>query len=307
MTGVKITVPTTFTNPSLPELRLDPVIPNAGALLLVDLSHPENPVTVSPTNGLTIPNLALAQAQAMYPSGTASTLGAFVNIGATFLGPLGLVERSAKGGFHFAVGATTADPVTRYARIEGGSALAAYLNANKSHGYYHSVWARVTRAPSPSAGGGIPHGRIGASFQLPYFYLRPTGNAVGPPVYPGDARLGTNWMSYGAVGMATTGAGATSKTDTGPVFWSGAVSDFTAVADIVAGASVIWNPTGAALAGGTLGLSSVHYRTYVEDLTVSGRSYATVQSLDFAEFTKQVLTVGGRYYGDTFTDPATLV
>lgn len=48
------------------------------------------------------------------------------------------------------------------------------------------------------------------------------------------------------------------------------------------------------------------YRAYIEDLTVSGRSYAAVDALDYAEYTKQVTTAGGRYYADTYTDPATI-
>jgi hypothetical protein len=52
--------------------------------------------------------------------------------------------------------------------------------------------------------------------------------------------------------------------------------------------------------------SVVFYRTYLEDLTVSGRTYAEVDALDVALYTKHVLTTGGRYYGDTYTDPATI-
>ena len=52
--------------------------------------------------------------------------------------------------------------------------------------------------------------------------------------------------------------------------------------------------------------SWILYRTYVEDLSVSGRTYAEVDALDYALYEKHVLTADGRYYGDTYTDPATL-
>lgn len=52
--------------------------------------------------------------------------------------------------------------------------------------------------------------------------------------------------------------------------------------------------------------SSIFYRAYIEDLTVSGRTYAEVDAIDYALYTKEVLTPGGRYYGDTYTDPATI-
>jgi hypothetical protein len=60
---------------------------------------------------------------------------------------------------------------------------------------------------------------------------------------------------------------------------------------------------------GKAGPHGVHvfWRGYVEDLTVSGRTYAEADAIDIAEFTKQVLTSGGRYYGDTIvTAPSTI-
>jgi hypothetical protein len=47
----------------------------------------------------------------------------------------------------------------------------------------------------------------------------------------------------------------------------------------------------------------VLYRAYIEDLTVSGRTYAQVQALDYALW-QAAFAPGGRYAGDTFTPPA---
>lgn len=52
--------------------------------------------------------------------------------------------------------------------------------------------------------------------------------------------------------------------------------------------------------------SRIIYRIYVEDLTLSGRTYAEVKAIDDAEFTK-AFAAGGRFYGDTWSDPATLL
>lgn len=53
--------------------------------------------------------------------------------------------------------------------------------------------------------------------------------------------------------------------------------------------------------------AQVFYRFYLEDLTVSGRTYDEVDALDAAAFTT-AFAPGGRYYGDTVpTDPNTVV
>lgn len=52
--------------------------------------------------------------------------------------------------------------------------------------------------------------------------------------------------------------------------------------------------------------SWVVYSWHMCDLTVAGLTYAQADAIDLAEYTKQVLTPGGRYYGDTNTDPATI-
>jgi len=51
--------------------------------------------------------------------------------------------------------------------------------------------------------------------------------------------------------------------------------------------------------------SWIFYRAYMEDLTVSGRTYAQVDAEDLALFTEQ-FAVGGRYHNDTFTNPTTI-
>jgi len=51
----------------------------------------------------------------------------------------------------------------------------------------------------------------------------------------------------------------------------------------------------------------VLYRLYIEDLTVSGRSYADVDALDLLGYQQQVLSPEGRYSADTIlTNPATV-
>lgn len=50
--------------------------------------------------------------------------------------------------------------------------------------------------------------------------------------------------------------------------------------------------------------SRIIYRARIEDLTVSGRTYEEVEAIDFALYTA-AFAVGGKFYGDTYTDPTT--
>lgn len=48
------------------------------------------------------------------------------------------------------------------------------------------------------------------------------------------------------------------------------------------------------------------YRIYIEDLTLSGRTYAQVKAIDDAEFAKAFAS-GGRFHGDTWSNPSTVL
>lgn len=52
--------------------------------------------------------------------------------------------------------------------------------------------------------------------------------------------------------------------------------------------------------------SFVVYRYYIEDLSKSGRTYEQVKAIDEAEHAK-AFSEGGRFYGDTWSDPATVL
>lgn len=52
--------------------------------------------------------------------------------------------------------------------------------------------------------------------------------------------------------------------------------------------------------------SYILYRVYIEDLAVSGRTYAEVKAIDDAEFNK-AFAPGGRFYNDTWSDPTSVL
>ncbi|MER2974725.1 hypothetical protein ABS815_15285, partial [Klebsiella pneumoniae] len=53
--------------------------------------------------------------------------------------------------------------------------------------------------------------------------------------------------------------------------------------------------------------SFIFYRFYMEDLTVSGRSYATVDALDQALFDEAFNSSTGRYRNDHFSAPNVII
>lgn len=299
MTNKKLVLPATFTDNTLPTLQPDAVFPNAGALALFELAHPANPYSGVPANSAVVPNIAISQAQVMYPSGTTTTLGATFNVGATF-DTGGIRERTTKGGLHLAASTTSLGDLNRKAWFVPGVDFFTYMNANQAHSYYISMWGNVTRKANSTAGG-VNIGNMASGFNLPYFYVRPSSAPAGPDVYPVTSYK-TGYRAYGGVG--TNASDGTSKADTGAFMYSGAVSSLAGT--VAAGA---FAQAGDFVSGAAAGVSRysalVFYRFYVEDLTVSGRSYATVDALDFSQFQTQVLNAGGRYYGDTWSaDPA---
>lgn len=52
--------------------------------------------------------------------------------------------------------------------------------------------------------------------------------------------------------------------------------------------------------------SYILYRIYIEDLSLSGRTFDQVKAIDADEHTK-AFGVGGRFYGDTWSDPAAVL
>jgi hypothetical protein len=60
------------------------------------------------------------------------------------------------------------------------------------------------------------------------------------------------------------------------------------------------NAYSTAMGGSTAAPSFILYRFYLEDLTVSGRSYAEVDAIDYALWQTD-FGAGGRFAGDTFT------
>lgn len=285
LTGTKLT---DNTAPKL--ISVDP-LESAGSLLLIDPTHPAGTWAAGvPTSGTLVPNLLADTARAV--TGTAVP-GLTFTAGSGWNGTKGKLERTGKGGLHGIVSPTLATMDTTM-RLLYNTDIKAHILSNPTHDFYFSSWHRTTRV-SANAAQKIFHivgnsTQSGANF---LFYLR--ADTLQPGGYP--KRQGANTIGPRIDTMAVNQ-------------WTGTVPT-TPETGTPNAVSAYLTPAGSqgfaytdAMVGGTG--AAVFYRHYVEDLTVSGRTYAEVDAIDNDLYTREVLNPGGRYYGDTFTDPATI-
>lgn len=339
MSGLKLTIPTTFTNPALPYMRDDSVLPKQGAMLLIDPTHPASSWAAGvPADGTYLPNLAGSQLSSLVGSSLdADIKPKMIKPAGGFTGTAGLLERTTKGGLH------GISPKAGGAIAGGGPTLAfstkimAYILANPLHDYYMSVWMRVTREPTAGYNNSSIVAINGGSQQTNSYLFNVASNATvltsgsyllnpRPNVVPprlglredgASTLLGNKYLSLATDQWWTATAGLNGSLPGDGTNTS--VTGSQAGGGLPFGSATAWPGIGTTgtIASANFGVtgsatnkdkvdSHIVYRFYLEDLTVSGRSHATVDALSYAEYTKHVLTVGGRYYGDTFTDPATI-
>lgn len=281
-----------------PQLPTSPLLAglSAGPLALIEFAHPNNPIPAGvPANGAVIPDLAASL--------TAATLGQApgdLTVASTVGGSSVKVkmERSSKGGIHTINSRTQQTSPYELWDIALDAARLAFLNAHNDHDIYVSAWWRETRAPA-----------AGYAEALHPAGIRRSGNVS-------DAA--NRWVSVGAFNTApnlTPPVGNARRAGGASMVSGGSGSAALFVADAATEAYGLPTPfvVNAPLVRSTTAQSSqvnktpsvLLYRVYVEDLTVSGRTADAVAAIDLAEFQEMVLTSGGRYYGDTWTDPAT--
>jgi hypothetical protein len=275
---------TTLTDLDAPKLAtVDLIEHEDGSIFLLDWTHPLATASIAsaPTDGLAAENLVATFANAIV-GGTASA--AFTR-GAGYNGTKGVLERSTKGGVHGFVSPTAADN-TVFQRLYVGTAIQQYIIDHPTDVFFLSVWGRITKATTAvtSSTPGIRAVIMSAT--------SPSSNNLMLLSNTNGSRVAT------AVGPSiSNGADGT---------WSGTIP---ASASNVRAALVTMPPEPAWNFSNDMIRAQggfIHYRSYMENLTASGRSYATVDAIDYALFQKEVVNVGGRYYGDTFTDPTTL-
>jgi len=290
--GTRINLPETFTATTGKLLRNDEIIPASGALMLLDVGHSLGGLGTAgvPADLAVIPNVAWDQAAAMIGSGTSTTLGAVFNRadGTNFN-----LERTGKGGIHGYLSGNVATGVGL--GIELPSLIRTYLASNLTSDFYISAWDRVTRIASLATvwprWEGIQRQNAAATSNYLGFFDSATGDGALPPT-GAAARLGARVTARNSLGNTYRSVGVDGWTGTAP-----------ASASDVDPTVVMWGALSAYAGffnGTTAPPSYIFYRLYIENLTVSGRTWAQVDAIDYAMWQRD-FGVGGRFAGDTFT------
>ena len=278
-----------FTDTTLPVVLNDSILSN-GSLFLFDPSHSLGAFTGVPSNGGTVPNIAWAEAAAILGSGTQSSLmGTVASTNATEASK-SLVERTTKLGVHQII-SLTAQTVANNWIVSMPTAIRDYIYTNRSsHSFYISMWHKITRA-----------GVTNAAPQSPIHYASNTVNHLFFTSNGLATAQGSNKRAYpsGVNDIACT-AGQERFLSVNPTAQTGTGVISTNNLDFGLGNFGAWSSFNLNKCS-----SRVIYRVYVEDLTVSGRSYATVDALDYAMF-QAAFASGGKFYGDTYTNPSTI-
>lgn len=258
---------------------LDPLF-SPGALILSEVAHPVAPWAPGlVAHGSFAPNVFADNATAI----VGAHAGSGNNVGVVHQGlgaASGQQRRTARGGLH--VGLLESNDVA----FDGlsitipNTALWAHIR-DSGHEFYYSLWARRTRIADPSVDTVIGIVATGSKFLGGFVQDDTRSDDGGARSRPATNDLNPTFRNVGASGFPMQG--------TADPVDSGNRSLFTV------GNRAILNrfPERRGKGG-----AAVFYRCFVEDLTISGRSYAHVDALDHDLFQRHMNTPGGRYYGD---------
>lgn len=306
-------LPVAFTGPGIDDLRVlrknDPILTDpatGGSLFLLDPASTgvgnwgwQRGDVTTPN----IPNVARDQAAALLAT-SPSSVDAYVGISADYKDDSkGRFERTSKGGLHGLVRKQAAQVSGSGVALQMDTAVRTYLRANLTHMYYFSVWGRWTRERTGTNSTAISD--IGGGSTSDQYAL-----LLGHD-YGGFSAL-KNQVNYNEGAVAGNVVG-----NVGQPFRTAVRGNQTTtqIPSTLSNAGVFWSAGGGAFNYNEALLTSqsladkmpsfVLYRMYLEDLTVSGRAHADVAAID-SEMWQGAFNNGGRFYGDTWTDPLTL-
>lgn len=197
-------------------------------------------------------------------------------------------ELSYKGGVHMMISQLYNTTDGQGYGFTTRQSASTWLVANAGHNLYFSQWDRLTRTAN-SSGSQTSEAHFIVNYSQGVFEIPPT-SASSAQFNPSTNRLGfkNDPAAPNTLGPRFRSFGSATNTGALPIG---------ATFYIASGGAA--GPFSPAATYGNKSASRVLYRIYVEDLTASGRTYATVEALDYAMYVRDVLSPNGRYYGDT--------
>lgn len=258
---------------------------SAGSLLLFDPTHSMGAFSGVPVNWQALPNVADGIAAGVV-GGTVATRAVRCTRSTGVVGA-SLVERSGKGGIHGLFSEVTTG-AAQYVGIAPESAIRDYMWANRAtHQFFVGGWYRQTRAIQPSAAPQAP--MYCATSTSAYWYQSQNGTVV--PSVQGGRRSAPAALTAIASGTPVI-------MDVAVNAWTGTVPGSPHYHVFAMGAHGPWESYNNAHP-----LGGIIENYYIEDLAISGRTYAEVDALYLALHTAAHAS-GGVWYGDTYTSPA---
>lgn len=265
-----------FIDPKYPKLY-DDVRLTDGSLMLIDFTHSMTSISGVPAAGTVIPNIAVEPAKKLVGGGDKNSLGCvFKN---TFDVTNGKLERTSKGALHGIVSASNRNQ--KVAGIEFNSTTAPLLyNFIKNHlndEYAVFLWTNVTRVTSAT-------GNLNDSLSLANSASAATNNMLGITV---QNTVGNKRNTARAQTGFSGSLNANDALNSGFPFYWGQTPPYQSL-----------NPSN--------GKSMILYGYHLIHVPSSGKTYAELDARD-AELYAKFFADGGRYYGDTWSDPASVL
>lgn len=261
-----------FTDPKYPKLY-DDVRLTDGSLMLIDFTHSMTGIAGVPAAGTIVPNIAVETAKRLVGGGDKNTLGCIFNN--TFDATSGKLERTLKGALHGIVSASNRNHKT--AGFEFNSTTTPLLfNFIKNHlndEYAVFLWTNVTRVTSAT-------GNINDSLSLVNLASAATNNMLGITV---QNTVGNKRNTARAQTGFSGSLNANDALNSGFPFYWGQTPPYQSL-----------NPTN--------GKSMVLYGYHLIHVPSSGMTFAELDARD-AELYAKFFGEGGRYYGDTYSNP----
>lgn len=292
--GLQLKIPGATFSSDKPVLNTIDDIQSSGSLVLFDVSHPDQNFTLlSSAASENVTNLVADTAATIVGTSAANCFirqqRAETNSGSNFF------ETTTKGGIHV-VSATSGQTGPNAWSIlldNGMNPLHDYIEANLStNDLYISQWITLSRETS-IVSVVQSHMHYASNTSNYAFYWQGSGTT---PVIPGSP----DEFDLDPTGFVTTSASFVGQNGRRAIKTNGYTGSFTGANKVVMGA--LGNTDAWQNFNFNSGLGIILYRTYIEDLTVSGRTFEEVNAIDERLHTA-AFSEGGAFYGDTYSDP----
>lgn len=290
-------------NPTAPKLiRYDPVENRAGSLFLWDAGLAS--LSSMPAIGAALPNLLTEYDNAVGKEFTCAMGGSSQVEHDSYVKR----ELTTKKGLHWMASQSRATDLpagNTYLGVKANAALRTHMANNimgATPSIFISIWTNATRHVTKVDGFAALLAYVNGNTTNIATYLQSDKSIMslgGNSPYPLSTKLGLTHRNSAIVNN--------------PNFYSVNVNRYqgtgiTASNDLIIGSGQFPPYAGSIAANQALNASPSYilYRIYIEDLSLSGRTYDQVRAIDEAEHTK-AFGVGGRFHGDTWSDPATIL